>query len=182
MARARIHAPGERGPSFPNRNAGGDSAALRLPQDANRGLQGLRFAPGGVGHWTECRVSAGVLGNARNWKGANRGAYRVRRFAPRAKGLQKLDTLWPLLCAFPHGRRYQQFSCFNTTLRIAKIQRRPTRRSTRTFAGIAARPVTYVLCRRASVPSVRIFHATEDLFPAPPNTIEYQGRSSALCL
>ena len=38
--------PGERGPSWRQTHAGGDSAALRYRQSANRGLQGLRFAPG----------------------------------------------------------------------------------------------------------------------------------------
>jgi len=38
-------APGERGPSWQSSHTGGASAALRHRQGANRGLQGLRFAP-----------------------------------------------------------------------------------------------------------------------------------------
>lgn len=37
--------PGKTGPSWPKANTGGASAALRHRQGANRGLQGLRFAP-----------------------------------------------------------------------------------------------------------------------------------------
>ena len=60
---------------------GGDSAASRYRLTRKQGLQGLRFAPGGKSQRAECRVNAGVCGIGQNTKGANRSAYRVRRFA-----------------------------------------------------------------------------------------------------
>ena len=64
MARARIHAPGERGPSLRHSNAGGASAAFRHRPTRKQGLQGLRFAPGSVGKRAESPVSAGLCGMA----------------------------------------------------------------------------------------------------------------------
>lgn len=75
-------APGERGPSWRYSNTGGASAAFRHRPTRKQGLQGLRFAPGGVGRRAECRVSAGVCGIVGNEESANLGAYPVRRFAP----------------------------------------------------------------------------------------------------
>ena len=68
MARARIHAPGERGPSWRYSNTGGASAAFRHRPTRKLGLQGLRFAPGGVGKRAESPVSAGLCGMAATWK------------------------------------------------------------------------------------------------------------------
>ena len=64
MARARIHAPGERGPSWRYSNTGGASAAFRHRPTRKQGLQGLRFAPGSVGKRAESPVSAGLCGMA----------------------------------------------------------------------------------------------------------------------
>lgn len=75
--------PGKRGPSWRYSNTGGASAAFRYRPTRKQGLQGLRFAPGGAGRRAECPVSAGLCVKAGNGKGANLGAYRVCRFAPR---------------------------------------------------------------------------------------------------
>ena len=80
---ARHRRPGKRGPSRPNRHAGGASAALRHRPTRKQGLQGLRFAPGGAGQRGECPVSVGLYGILCRADSANLGAYRVRRFAPR---------------------------------------------------------------------------------------------------
>ena len=60
--------PSETGPSQPKTNAGGDSAAFRHRPTRKQGLQGLRFAPDGVGQRAECLVSAGVRGMAATQK------------------------------------------------------------------------------------------------------------------
>ena len=67
MVGARIHAPGDRGPSGRYSNTGGASAALRHRPTRKQGLQGLRFAPGDVGQRAECRVSAGLCAKAGEW-------------------------------------------------------------------------------------------------------------------
>lgn len=61
---ARHRSPCKRGPSSPNRHAGGASAAFRHRPTRKQGLQGLRFAPGGVGKRAESPVSAGLCGMA----------------------------------------------------------------------------------------------------------------------
>ena len=53
---------GKTGPSWRSSHTGGDSAALRHRPTRKQGLQGLRFAPGGVGQRAERRASAGVGG------------------------------------------------------------------------------------------------------------------------
>ena len=60
--------PGKTGPSCRKSNTGGDSAALRYRPTRKKGLQGLRFAPGGVGKRAESPVSAGLCGMAATWK------------------------------------------------------------------------------------------------------------------
>ena len=59
MVGARTYAPGKRGPSWRYSNTGGASAAFRHRQGANRGLQGLRFAPGSVGQRASALSCAG---------------------------------------------------------------------------------------------------------------------------
>jgi hypothetical protein len=76
------NASGEKGPSWRYSNTGGASAGVRHRPTRKQGLQGLRFALGGVGQWADSPVSAGLCGIERNWKGANLGAYWVCRFAP----------------------------------------------------------------------------------------------------
>lgn len=51
--------PGKRGPSRRYSITGGASAAFRHRQGANRGLQGLRFAPGSVGQRASALSCAG---------------------------------------------------------------------------------------------------------------------------
>ena len=62
---------------------GGASAAFRYRLARKQDLQGLRFAPDGVGQRAESPASAGLCGMVSNGKGANQGAYPVCRFAPR---------------------------------------------------------------------------------------------------
>ena len=57
-------AKGKTGPSWPKTNTGGASAALRHRPTRKQGLQGLRFALGGVGQRAESPVSAGLCGIA----------------------------------------------------------------------------------------------------------------------
>lgn len=77
--------PGKTGPSWPKANTGGASAALRHRPNRKQGLQGLRFALGGVGQQAESPVSVGVCGMERNRVAANPGAYPVCRFASRPR-------------------------------------------------------------------------------------------------
>jgi hypothetical protein len=61
----------ERGPSWPKSDTGGASAALRYRQGANRGLQGLRFAPRprvGV-EFTPLKPENGHLYSSQCWHG-----------------------------------------------------------------------------------------------------------------